>query len=179
MSTLDERMALLDHYNDATPWQNAVHVLLTAIVERLEPADTQRTVVEVGEYAKACEERERLRAELGSTKTTSDQRFWLLDKKQRELDQAQDEAIALRAQVEALTKERDDWLAKCEREWARAYPASWQNKWADRLIAAAKERVDLRAQVAALTKQRDERLEEVAALRLDLANVRAAIDRDW
>jgi hypothetical protein len=50
----------------------------------------------------------------------------------------------------------DDWLAECEREWARAYPASWQNKWADRLIAAAKERDALRAQVAALETERDE-----------------------
>jgi len=38
----------------------------------------------------------------------------------------------------------DDWLAECEAEWARAYPASWQNKWADRLIAAAREAEVLR-----------------------------------
>lgn len=149
MSTLDERMALLDHYNDATPWQNAVHVLLTAIVERLEPAESRAEAAEPTCY------------------DVADFR--------KENDPAAGEAAP----------EGDGWLAKCEMEWANAqrHDAFWITRKAreimPRLIAAAKERDDLRAQVAALTKQRDERLEEVAALRLDLANVRAAIDRDW
>lgn len=99
MSDLLERLALLDHYNDATPRERAVHAVITAIIDRLEPAEPR--------------------------------------------------AVAVAA-------EGDGWLEECEAEWARAYPASWQNKWADRLIAAAKERDELRAQVDDLITERDE-----------------------
>jgi hypothetical protein len=106
-------------------WHDWLYDMLDAIVERLEPADTQRTVVEpcfkVGPTFGVNY------ADIGGAEDHND---------------------------EGMVR-NDDWLAECEREWARAYPASWQNKWADRLIAAAKERVDLRAQVAALTKWKE------------------------
>lgn len=123
-----------DHGAQASPTE--LGDLLLAIVQRLCPPDTQRTVVEpcfkVGPTFGVNY------ADIGGAEEHND---------------------------EGMVR-NDDWLAECEAEWRRLdreryavnrgeYVYHWGVTYVPRLIAAAKERVDLRAQVEALTKWKE------------------------
>lgn len=130
MAKLRDALTRLDWYTDCTGWQQDVRGAIAAIVERLEPADTQRTVVEpcfkVGPTFGVNY------ADIGGAEEHND---------------------------EGMVR-NDDWLAECEREWRRLdreryavnrgeYVYHWGVTYADRLIAAAREAEVLRAALAA------------------------------
>jgi hypothetical protein len=53
-------------------WHDWLYDMLDAIVERLEPADTQRNVIEIEAYQQVCAERDKLRAQLAELTAARD-----------------------------------------------------------------------------------------------------------